>query len=412
MINSKLIVALVFVLLISGCSKTSHLRLDLMPTPLIYQDENAENLLAPAKVENAPYEGVLYATDRAPVPYEERFDKLSEYSQERNDFLNVGLNTVIYNRFGKEQLSVAEVETYGALTSVPLFGPLTNPERIKTLKSADEYFAQQINSKLAISNQKDVFVYVHGAHDSFENPALIAGELWHHLGYEGALVNFLWPTTRARFGYFKDVENAQASGTSLRLLIDYLSNNTDAEKIHLISHSAGGRVVVQALYEKALAGTKRSDTKIGEVLLIASDYGSTLLGIAISQGIAQQAEKLTIYVSSEDTALGVSRFLFKSERLGQWQAGEVVDRSIVEFFDNSNLRVIDVTSAEQVSAAHGHSYFRTSPWVSSDVVATLRLGLTPGQRGLVRSTGALPWTFPMNYPDVLNNRLKAISVNK
>lgn len=383
-----------------------------MPTPLIYQGEQTGHLLKPAVTENLPYEGVLYVTDRAPVPYEQRIDKLREYSKERNDFLSAGLNKVVYDQYGKKQLSISEVKTYGALTSVPLYGPLTDTEKMKTLKEADNHFARLINQKLAIFRQKDIFIYVHGARDSFENPALVAGELWHHLGYEGVLLNFLWPSTRARFGYFKDVENAQASGSSLRLLIDYLADNTDARKIHLISHSAGGRVVIQALYENALAQAKLSNTKVGEVLLIASDYSSTLLGIAISQGIANQAEQTTIYVSSNDTALGVSKFLFKLERLGQWQEGDATSKSLIQFFDDSNLRVVDVTSADKLRADHGHSYFRSSPWVSSDVVATLRLGLRPDQRGLIRSPESLPWVFPESYPQGLNDSLKSVQASQ
>ena len=378
-----------------------------MPEPLIYQQPKADELLQTSGTENLPYEGVLYATDRAPVPYEKRTDKLREYSKQRYDFLSVGVNKVVFDKYGKKQLSVDQVQSFGVLASKPLFGPLSSKERLNELKSADEQFASLINDKLEVSAQKDIFVYVHGAHDSFENPALVAGELWHHLGYEGVLVNFLWPTTRARFGYFKDVENAQASGSSLSMLIDFLSENTKAQNIHLISHSAGGRVVAQALYEKAIANESRNQTRIGQVVLIASDYSADLMGVALAKGISGQTQQLTTYVSKTDTALGVSRFLFKLKRLGQLGKNESFDSNLINYFDNNNFAVIDVSDAPDIRPKHGHSYFRSSSWVSSDVVAILRLGLEPDSRGLERLSGELPWVFPLNYVDKLQQSLTA-----
>ena len=402
---------LVVIINLTGCVQTSLQRLKLMPPPLIYTNQVAQGIVSNEPPTNTPYDGVLYITDRAPVPLESRIDKLKEYSNKRNAFFSAGLNTVVLNQFGKNQLSISKVETFGVLESVLPFGSLTDLEALRQEKRGGQRFTDLIDQKLAVSKQKDIFIYVHGAHDSFDSPPLIAGELWHYLGYEGVMINFLWPATTARFGYFKDVENAQVSGHNLGKLISYLADNTDARKIHLISHSAGGRLIVTALRELAIANNKVSG-KVGNAMLIASDLNPYIFGIAIADGIADISSQITVYVSTKDSALGVSSFLFKEHRIGQLSEKRVLDNNIIELFNEKNIGIIDVSDAPKVTAAHGHSYFRSSPWVSSDVISALRFGLRPSQRSLSRQKGQASWQFPLSYAqDIEKLPLKELHQN-
>ncbi|MEJ2604769.1 MAG: hypothetical protein P8172_16060, partial [Gammaproteobacteria bacterium] len=61
------------------------------------------------------------------------------------------------------------------------------------------------------------------------------------------------------------------------------------------------------------------------------------------------------------------------------------------------LHFVDVEDADQFDEGNGHGYFRKSPWVSSDVLMTLRYGLAPGERGLVRREDSPIWRFPPDY---------------
>ena len=56
-------------------------------------------------------------------------------------------------------------------------------------------FVAAINQRLASSASKDVYIYSYGYKVDLENPLLIASELWHFLGYNGAFIAFSWPTT-------------------------------------------------------------------------------------------------------------------------------------------------------------------------------------------------------------------------
>ena len=55
---------------------------------------------------------------------------------------------------------------------------------------------------------------------------------------------------------------------------------------------------------------------------------------------------------------------------------------MLRFFSvNYDLIVINVSEAEQSASGNGHAYFRKSPWVSSDILTTLRYDLAPADRG-------------------------------
>jgi hypothetical protein len=72
--------------------------------------------------------------------------------------------------------------------------------------------------------------------------------------------------------------------------------------------------------------------------------------------------------------------------------------------------LVDVTDAERADARNGHSYFRDSPWVSSDILATLVTGLGPAERGLVREQPGLPiWSYPPDFIERLRDSLPASS---
>ena len=70
---------------------------------------------------------------------------------------------------------------------------------------------------------------------------------------------------------------------------------------------------------------------------------------------------------------------------------------IVTARELDNLFFIDVSHAPNYDARNGHSYFRASPWVSSDLLMTTEYALTPEQRGLILEPDEIHWTFPDDY---------------
>ena len=98
------------------------------------------------------------------------------------------------------------------------------------------------------------------------------------------------------------------------------------ERINIIGYSAGTRVIIDALDQLSLMSAAVEDAglqqnlPIGQVILVGSDYDRDLFAAALVNGLLHLPERLTIYLSESDRALGIAQWVFGRNRLGQmWQ---------------------------------------------------------------------------------------------
>jgi esterase/lipase superfamily enzyme len=413
---------LILLTLLSACTSGPPLSIDLMPAPDVYDDAGFNPLPEQDPYRTAVYSGLLYATDRLPaqVGGRERF-----YADERGNMLRLGVADVdmgdgdidweearrvslLKDRSEKYPLSVTGVDEIGVLRAT------VTPFDQAPEQDAAAPFAELVNAKLRTSNRQDIYIYVHGYKVVFENPILVGSELWHFLGYDGALIAYAWPSTPSRLAYASDAETAAVTTRNLRLLIEYLARDTQARRIHIIGYSAGTRVVLGALAQLALLNTSDGTTgrgpDIGRVVLVGSDYDRDLFGNYLSDGLLSIVDDLTVYMSPTDKALGISRWLFARDRLGQSFQDEDVGTATKSYFEqNQALQLIDVSDAPSSAAGNGHAYFRGSPWVSSDILMSLYWDLSPSERGLERAPGSVIWQFPAAYPQRLSDSIEGFS---
>jgi esterase/lipase superfamily enzyme len=308
------------------------------------------------------------------------------------------------NRDRKYLLNVEGVTEIGVLPySVSELYP--NAPSNAEMKQAGREFARQINGQLAFSSNKDVHIYVHGYNVDFDYSTLVARELEHFLGYQGAFVAYNWAATPNRLAYFRDQETAAATRRNLRSLIEFLSENTNAERINIIGYSAGSRLAFEVTYQIALLNRSGGGPRLGNVILISSDLDRSFVGHALADGILKAVDQLSIYTSGTDAALGMSSFVFGRDRLGQtWSKdeGDVWPELETALAELEKLEIIDVTDAEESSVGNGHSFFRTSPWASSDIFVSILTPYKAKERGLVREEGKAVWSFPQDYPERLS----------
>ena len=406
-----------------GSTKPPSDQIFLMPAPDLYAEGRVDPFSDNALIGRDYRPKVLFATDRTPSEDRERF---AFYDNGRDNVLHLGeariqlgANTpitweearrisLLKSRTDKYPLKIKNIEGYGILErTVP-------PIRTDVERSAvpGRQFAEAINKRLRDSRGKDVYIYVHGYKVEFENPILVAAELWHFLGYEGAFIAYSWPSTRKTLAYWSDLDDAINSARRLRALILHIAENTDAERIHVLGYSAGTRLVARMLADLGLYGYFLDEeelhqrAKLGHVILVGSDIDRSILTGYLLDGALRVPESLTIYQSSGDSALGLSRRVFGRNRVGERVAGDLTRPGLREFLDeHPELRIIDVTHAEAGTAGSGHGYFRESPWVSSDILATLLYDLTPSERGLVLEPNSPVWTFPGDYIERLRRAL-------
>ncbi|MCD6343392.1 MAG: alpha/beta hydrolase, partial [Spirochaetaceae bacterium] len=279
-------------------------------------------------------------------------------------------------------------------------------------------FAEIVNKRLAFNPVKDIFIYVHGVNRSFEYPLLVASELWHYMGYRGVFIAFSWPSGQNIMEYVTDVDTAEYSAVQLRRFLEYLISETEAERIHILAFSAGTKLVTLSLHQIGLMELCNEDenpesTRIGRVLFAAGDVERQLFGMYVSDKLLEPIDSLTVYMSSSDKALNASRSIRRYPRLGQPWASEDISPEALSYIKNSGkLEFIDVSGQEGVQEGAGHEYFRSSPWVSSDILANLALGVSPDKRGLVLQENQVYWSFPEDYIERLSLALEQLKFEK
>jgi esterase/lipase superfamily enzyme len=277
-----------------------------------------------------------------------------------------------------------------------------------------EKFRKQLLEQLELTQRNEVFIYIHGYHNTFDDAAFAMAELWHFLGRIGVPIIYSWPAGYPGiFGYTYDRESSEFTVYHLRRAIKYLSSIPEVEKIHLIAHSRGTDVVSAAIRELTIAAraageNPREKYKIHNLILAAPDLdldvGMQRLG---GDQVLLSAHRVTIYTSPEDKAIGIAAKLFASPRgragtFGISEAkGDIKER--LEF-GNANRAYVNYQGAKggpkEESDTYGHSYFRNAPTVSSDLVLMLRNDLDPGGPGRpLEPLGLHFWRVPPGYPN-------------
>ncbi len=415
---------------LQACAGKGPPTLALMPAPEAFSDGAFDRVADDRPVGDIPDGGLLYATGRqkslgnAPGDF---------YTTERSLVVHLGEAQISVSRpeitwrQARElallkaptrdyPIQVSGVTEYGILErSVTPYvdpGPQTIAPRVAT-----ERFAAEVNRRLARTGQKDVYIYVHGYKVTFDNPVLVAAEMWHFMGYEGVFIAYSWPATPEATAYVGDVDTAMGMARNLRELVRTLETGTRAERIHIIGYSAGTRLVSRTLEQMALlnrdrpAGGYQYGSRLENVFLVSSDVDRSVFGAYLADGILDVSRHLIIYASDKDDALRISEGITGHQRLGQALKGEAIPPAFAELLKSRADRIsyIDVSGAPNVESGNGHGYFRGSPWVSSDLMVKLMFRLDPEVRGLVRDPGTGILAFPADYDRRMQQALSGIN---
>lgn len=92
------------------------------------------------------------------------------------------------------------------------------------------------------------------------------------------------------------------------------------EKVHVIAHSMGSVVILNALKLLAEGNASPARSKFSEIILAAPDFDTEQFR-KILQGMANFGEGKTLYASSQDLALKASMLGWGGERAGNVPAG-------------------------------------------------------------------------------------------
>jgi hypothetical protein len=278
-------VAAATLVLAAGCATVPVTEIELMPAPVVFDDGRLNPLPEEPPFERLPYDGILYATDRRPALPD---DREPYYLNERGEVLRVGLAEIEYGagRFTWEltrELSllqhrdesfpvrITNAEEWGYLeATLPdwIDPSLLDVQENQLLEEATNRFQAAIDAQLAASAKKNVYIYVHGYKVGFENPVLLAAQLWHFLSYDGVFLAYSWPSTPRSVAYIRDSDTSAGYARNLRTLIETIARNTDVERINILGWSNGTRLVARTLEQLALIHRGQTREQIFEELKV------------------------------------------------------------------------------------------------------------------------------------------------
>jgi esterase/lipase superfamily enzyme len=224
---------------------------------------------------------------------------------------------------------------------------------------------QQVREMVAKSPHRALLLLVHGYRTDFDYALRGTAFLAHILDIDAPVMVFDWPGDQgdSLSGYRRAQQVATASGAELAAVLRRIKREIRPERLWLVANSMGGQVVVDAfsqLYQEAGYGR---DREIDAVVLTAPDVAHAEFNDQFKRELAALVRKTTVYVSSNDRALLVSRVINRGRRLGQSTLSKA-DAELIAETENlldltapsdDTLELVDVTPVNRTRNFHNFS---------------------------------------------------------
>lgn len=214
---------------------------------------------------------------------------------------------------------------------------------------ADEFraeLASHVSGRVGVN--RDILVFVHGFNTSFEDARWRAGQIAADSHFGGVPILFTWPTAGGLLGYASDKDSATASRDSLEELFTEIAKTPGLGRIHILAHSMGCWLTMEALREIAISGNRDLGGHLGEVMLAAPDID---MDVFAKQMARIQPAKVTVFATANDRALSLSSWIADARpRVGAIDPSKAKDKAALE---KLGVKVYDLSSFSDGFVGHG-----------------------------------------------------------
>jgi esterase/lipase superfamily enzyme len=309
---------------------------------------------------------VFYGTNRAPTG---EVKPAVYYGKARGDLQYGFLDVTIPRVHQEAQLETQPrwVEYTFATDQAAMRAQYVLLDKITPLAKDD--FVRALHQQISDSRFKDVFIFVHGFNNTFEDAARRTAQMAYDLDFDGTPLLYSWPSQGSTTAYAIDEAAVGISGRRMADFLETVVAQSGAQQIHLIAHSMGNRALIEALQTYLAKRTPENRRHIfGQIVFTAPDVDRDYFTDAI-QSLTGAAERVTLYASDNDYALRSSQFFHGAPRAGT--AGDVI-------VSVAGVDSIDMSSVP--ADALGHSYFAANSGAIYDIFRLLWRGDPPPQR--------------------------------
>lgn len=339
---------------------------------------------------------IMYVTDRAAEETKSKESGIT-YGFRRSPHVSYGVTTVSFdkslswNELVRYSGSPSDRERYEMkVTSVRelgQFAPTLDRLMAKDGKliignmEAEEketLTAQQSLARIMANYpQKDVYIFVHGFNNTFDDAVLRMAGVWHYIGRRGMPIVYTWPAGHGGLlGYFYDRESGEFTIYHLKRTLRIIAGCPAVERVHIIAHSRGTDVATTALRElngeiRGAGKDPQVELKLQTLALAAPDLDRDVFAQRFgSEGLANIAAQVVIYGSEEDSAIAFARKLFGSSgRMGSFDPAKASPAMLAKLNQAPSIQFI---RAEVSGFSTSHAYVFANPAAMSDLVLLLR----------------------------------------
>ncbi|HLN09338.1 MAG TPA: alpha/beta hydrolase [Xanthobacteraceae bacterium] len=182
---------------------------------------------------------------------------------------------------------------------------------------------------------RDVLIYVHGYNQTFEMAALDAARLSDSVKFRGETMMFSWPSRAKLLDYGYDRESAMWSRDALQRVLDDVMASPGVGHIHIVGHSIGTMLTMEALRQLATHRDDAAAEKIGSIVFASPDIDMDVFKSSVERVGPITSSKITVITATNDRALAVSGLLAGGiSRVGAAEKAEL---------EGLGLRVIDAS---------------------------------------------------------------------
>lgn len=236
-----------------------------------------------------------------------------------------------------------------------------NPATDFVVASAEPMKREQVGAwfKSRSGKARRAFIYIHGFNTPFDRAVIRFAQLVQDTDADAAPILFSWPSRGKLLDYKRDFDNATYSRNDLAELLKIAASSPNVSEIVLLAHSMGSWVAVEAV--KQFAQTNgHVPAKFRNLILASPDLDVGIFRRQV-EAMGRQRPEITIFVSQEDRALQLSRFIARAgTRLGAINAQ--ADDYKSQFKNIQKVTVVDVTALRSGDGVN-HSIYASSPKV-------------------------------------------------
>jgi TRAP-type C4-dicarboxylate transport system substrate-binding protein/esterase/lipase superfamily enzyme len=261
---------------------------------------------------------LFYATDRKMEPTS---DLNAQFGSQRGTL-----------SYGKMHVNLGDGRAAAGASSGPgieQLTPFANPQA----------FGAALTQAVQAATSKDLLVYIHGYNTSFRVAAETGALLQKDLKFNGVVLVFTWPSDGTAIQYPRDEQEQEVSRTSMEDLLKTVRTIPGLERIHVLAHSMGGRVITSTL--EVMARDPAERPFLHHVILAAPDVYVARFN-QTTDAMKRLSKRVTLYASAGDQALVCSQLLHDGSRAGQGGDVRIV---------NASIDTVDASNAESKSFA-------------------------------------------------------------